>query len=124
MSSKMSKRSTEETLLHHMQALGAGDIEATLDDYAEDAMIFTPDGVLHGHDEMRSFFEASVTDLLPPGSDFRLLQQLVEGEVAYIVWAAESVNYSIPLGTDTFVVRDGQIVAQTFAALMKPKKAQ
>jgi hypothetical protein len=42
-----------------------------------------------------------------------LARQDVEGEVAYIVWKAEPF---IPLATDTFLIRDGKIVAQSFAA--------
>jgi len=50
-----------------------------------------------------------------------MVQQLVEGEIAYIVWSAESQRYRIPLATDTYVIRDGKIVAQTFAARLEPK---
>ena len=121
MSEELKGRSTEETFLHHAQALGEGDVDEVMVDYAEDAVVFTPDGVLHGHDEIRPFFERSVTEVLPPGTDFRMLQNVIEGEIVYIVWSAESVNYHIPFRTDTFVVRDGQIVLQTFAALMEPK---
>ena len=46
---------------------------------------------------------------------FRLLHQEVTGEIAYIVW--ESPKYA-PLGTDTFRIRDGKILTQTFAAHM------
>ncbi|MBM3237294.1 hypothetical protein FJZ31_13455 [Candidatus Poribacteria bacterium] len=112
---------TEETLLHHLQAVGEGDIDAIMADYAEDAMLFTPNGALHGHDEIRALFEAMVAGVLPPGSSFEMSQQIIEGEIAYIVWSAESVNYSIPFGTDTFVIRDGKIMTQTFAALMLTK---
>ena len=46
---------------------------------------------------------------------FRILRQEVIGQIAYIVW--ESPKYS-PLGTDTFLIRDGKILTQTFAAHM------
>ena len=118
---EMSQRSTEETLQHHLQALGRGDVDATMADYAPKATIFTPDGVLHGHSEIRPFFEASVSEVLPPGSDVEMHQKFVEGEVAYIVWSAESANFKIPLGTDTFVIQGGQIVTQTFAGLIIKK---
>jgi hypothetical protein len=36
----------------------------------------------------------------------------VEGDLGYITWSAGA---ALPLGTDTFLVRDGKIVAQTFA---------
>jgi len=45
----------------------------------------------------------------------------VEGEVAYIVWHANCASAEVALGTDTFVVRDGKITVQTFAAKINPK---
>jgi hypothetical protein len=43
----------------------------------------------------------------------KLVRHDVRGDVAYIIWKAEPY---IPLATDTFI-RDGQIVAQSFAVL-------
>lgn len=40
----------------------------------------------------------------------------VEGEVAFIVWHSSNDGATVPLGPDTFVVRDGQIAGHTFAA--------
>jgi hypothetical protein len=45
--------------------------------------------------------------------NFEMVRQDVEGELAYIVWKSAS---AVPLGTDTFIVRKGKIVMQTFAA--------
>lgn len=46
-------------------------------------------------------------------------ESVVRNHVAYITW---SVGNELPLGTDTFVVRDGKIVSQTFA-MYAPKAA-
>jgi len=48
-------------------------------------------------------------------------QQFVEGEHAYIVWTAETVDNVYEFATDTFVVRDGKILAQSFASKIIPK---
>ncbi len=45
-------------------------------------------------------------------ASFQITKQEVIGEIAYIAWKAEP---AVPLGTDTFVVRDGKIAYQTFA---------
>jgi hypothetical protein len=37
--------------------------------------------------------------------------QAIEGEIAYLTWSAEPF---VRLATDTLLVRDGKIVAQTF----------
>lgn len=49
-------------------------------------------------------------------------QRFAEGDVAYIVWSAETPAARVPVGTDTFVVRNGKIVVHTFAAHFVPKK--
>jgi hypothetical protein len=48
-------------------------------------------------------------------------QQSVEGEFGFILWTAETADNSYEVATDTFVVRDGKIVAQSFAAMITPK---
>ena len=52
----------------------------------------------------------------------RLQQRWVDGDHAYILWSAETADNSYELATDTFIVRDGKIVAQSFAAKVKPKR--
>ena len=112
---------TEKTLLHHLQAFGEGDVDAVMSDYTEDSVVITPDGSLKGPGEIRPLFEKFLREVIPPGSAFEMLQQVIEGEVAYIFWSAESPKYNIPLGTDTLIIRDGKIAIQTFAGQIEPK---
>ena len=42
-------------------------------------------------------------------------------EYAYILWTAETADNVYEMATDTFVVRDGKILAQSFAAKLTPK---
>ena len=42
-------------------------------------------------------------------------------EVAYIVWHSVNQGADVKLGTDTFVIRDGKIVLQTFAGRIEEK---
>ena len=104
-----------------MDVLGAGNVEETLRDYADDAVIITPDDFVRGPAALRRFFENSVANVLPPGSSIEVHQKVVAGEIAYIVWSAESVYYMIPLGTDTFIIRDGLIVGQTFTGILNKR---
>jgi hypothetical protein len=113
---------TEKTLLRHWQAFGTGDIEAIMADYAEDAVLITPDGVLKGQAQIRSLFAQIFANTFPPDkTSLNLSKQVVEGEIAYILWSGSSPHYNAPLATDTFVMRDGKIVAQTFAAQLEGK---
>jgi hypothetical protein len=117
--SEISKR-TEETLLKHLQAFGSADVDAIMTDYDDDSVLIMPDGPLRGTAEIRSGFESLLADL-PAGSTLEISTQIVEGEIAYIVWSGESETLSIPFATDTFVIRDGKIVAQTFTPQMEKK---
>jgi ketosteroid isomerase-like protein len=117
-----SGRQTEKTLLHHWHAFGAGDVEAIMADYAKDAVLITADGPLKGHAQIRSLFEKVFANMFPPSStSLNLAKQIVEGEMAYILWSGSSSLYNAAFATDTFVMRDGKIVAQTFAAQLEKK---
>ncbi len=106
---------TTTTLQHHLTAIAQGNLDAILSDYTEESVLFLADNTLPGLDPIRNFF-ATLLATLPADwmADFKMIRQAIEGEVAYIVWQAPPV---FPLATDTFVVRKGKIVAQTFAML-------
>ncbi len=52
--------STESVLAHHLESLGAGDVDAILSDYTDDSVLFTPDGSLRGRDAIRPLFQGLV----------------------------------------------------------------
>ena len=45
----------------------------------------------------------------------------IAGDVAYAVWSATTSAGEVRMATDTFVVRDDKIVAQTAAFYLEPK---
>jgi ketosteroid isomerase-like protein len=113
--------STKEVLDNHLKCFGEGDLEGILSDYAPGAVMFTSDGPLRGADAMRPLFQAMIAEFGKPGAVFSMKRQFVEGDYAYILWTAETADNVYELGTDTFVVRDGKIVAQSFTGKIKPK---
>ena len=107
--------STQDTLARHLQAFTEG-IDAIMRDYTESSVVFTPQGPFSGIESIRAFFAGFLADSPPELlAAMTLLRQDVAGEIAYILWKAEPF---IPLATDTFVIRDGKIVVQTFAAFV------
>ena len=74
-----------------------------------------------GREQIEPLFHTLVSEFAKPGLSFRMLQRCVEGDHAYIVWTAETADNSYELATDTFVVKNGEIVAQSFAAKITPK---
>jgi ketosteroid isomerase-like protein len=113
--------STKDILDHHLKAFDQGDLNGVLSDYAPDAVFFAKDGALKGVDRIRPVFEALIAEFGKPGATFNMKQQLVEGDYAYILWTAETADNVYELATDTFVVRQGKIVAQSFTAKIVPK---
>jgi len=57
-----------------------------------------------------------------PGMSRERLRQEVDGDTAYLVWKAETADNRYELEADTFIVRDGKIVTQPFAAKISPKR--
>jgi len=112
---------TREILDRHLKCFGEGNLDGILADYAATAVLFMPDGPLKGTSAMRPVFKAIFAEFGKPGTVFALKQLSVDGEHAYILWTAETADNVYEMGTDTFVVRDGKIVAQSFAARITPK---
>jgi hypothetical protein len=113
---------TAKTLLHHLQAFRAGDVEAIMSTYTEDAVLITPDGVVKGQAQIQSLFVQMFTNMFPPDkTSLNVAKQVVDGEIAYLLWSGSSPYYNIPFATDTFVIRDRKIVAQTFAPQVESK---
>ena len=103
---------TEAVLNHHLQAIFSRDLDAILSDYTEDAVMFTPFGLSKGPDQIRATF-AAIMNLVTPEvmAEMKLGQQNIDGDFAYILWTAGA---HITTASDTFCVRNGKIVMQSF----------
>ncbi len=112
---------TDSVVRHHLRAfLEQEGVDAIVADYGDAAQFHTEAKTYHGRQEIHGFF-VDFIDGLPAGAigRFELRSLQVEGNIGYITW---SVGSEILLGTDTFVVEDGKIVAQTFAMYMRPAR--
>ncbi len=114
MDAKRSAADTDSVVRKHLQAfVERKGVDAILRDYDDDARFLTEAGTYHGKREIGRFFEGFIASLPADAVErFELRTLRVDGEVAYITW---SVGDLVALGTDTFVVRNGRIVSQTFA---------
>jgi ketosteroid isomerase-like protein len=103
-------RSTEEVFNHHKEAFLTGNIDNIMEDYADDAVLFSPLGVLKGKEGVRVFFTEALK-LVPADAagNIQYSKQIFEGEFGYIVYSSPGV----PLGSDTFCIRKGKIVMQS-----------
>lgn len=113
---------TKQVLERHLGAFVEGNLELTLEDYEPSASLFTPNGTLTGTEAIRALYVELFAEFGKPEMSFNMQTQSIKGECAYIVWSAETQDNIYEWGTDTFVVRNGKIVAQTFAAKIVAKK--
>jgi ketosteroid isomerase-like protein len=112
---------TNDVVDQHMKSFREKDLDGVLADYSSDAVLFTPGRPLKGLGEIKPFFQAFLSEFAKPGATFSMREQSAEGDYAYILWSAETADNSYEAATDTFVVRNGKIVAQSFAAKITPK---
>lgn len=114
---------SEVTLDHHLYSFGEGDVEGLLEDYTENSIIIIPNAIIRGLDEIRDLFVNLTTEILPPGCDFHLHEKVVEDNIGYLVWHAESDGYKVPFASDTFVFdEDDKILVQTVAFVLHEKE--
>ena len=117
----MKMLSTSDVLDGHLKSFADYDVEGVVADYSSDAVLFVPSGTLKGPDSIKPFFQALISEFGKPGSSFTMQLRSIEGDHAYILWSAETADNSYEFATDTFFVRDRKIVAQSFAAKIRPK---
>jgi ketosteroid isomerase-like protein len=63
-------RSPQEVFQHHVEVLGAGDLDGIVEDYTDDAVFITPDGIKRGKDGIREAFTQLLADV--PNADWTL----------------------------------------------------
>ena len=114
--------STREILDRHLKAFGERDIKGVLSDYGKEIVFFTANGPLQGVEAVRPLFETLIAEFRKPGASFNTQQYFVQGDHGYILWNAETADNVYEMATDTFVVRDGKIVAQSYTARVTPKR--
>ena len=112
-------RTPEEVFAHHGQALGAGDLDDIVADYADDAIVIGPGGASRGKDGVCATFTALLNDL--PNASWSLKRRVFEGDVLLLEWSADTARTHADDGVDTFVFHDGLIRAQTVHYTLQTK---
>ena len=84
----MAPRTPQQIFQHHGESLGAGDLDAIVSDYSEDAIFITPAGALRGKVGVREGFTKLLADV--PKAKWTLPTQLFENDVLLLEWKAES----------------------------------
>jgi ketosteroid isomerase-like protein len=101
----------DEVVRHHFKALGDGDLEEIMTDYAADAVLITAAGVVAGRDAIRGAFGQLLTNM--PNIAWTASSQVSASDTVLLEWTADAGAVAVEDGVDTFVVRDGLIQSQT-----------
>lgn len=111
MKSETRRITTKDVFEHHLGAFAEG-IDALVSDFTESSVVILPDRTVRGLGEIRVFFANFLAELQPGFWEaFKVRAQTLQGEIAYLVWEAKPF---VAMATDTFLIRDGKILAQTF----------
>jgi ketosteroid isomerase-like protein len=110
---------SKNIIMHHLGSFQDNDLEAVLADYTNESVLITQDGTYNGPEEIKDFFATLMIHFPKQQSNFELDKVVVNNELVYIVWHATTPSLEVPLGTDTFIIKDDKIYQQTFAGQMK-----
>lgn len=108
--------STQSVYDHHKEAFANFDMDEMLADYSEDSVIVTNVGTYKGLDEISEMFEALFEEFSQPGVEFNVTEEIVEDDIAYFTWNADTNDHEYTFASDTFIIIDDIIRYQTVAA--------
>lgn len=117
----MKHRPTTAVLDAHLRAAREASIDEDLRrNFSPDLVLLTADGAFGGHDGLRRLNRKLQREL--PEATYTYHAQVVKGEVALLVWSVRSERGRTRVrdGADTYVVREGRIVAQTIHYTVEP----
>ena len=112
-----SEEKTKEVLDHHWIAFQANDLEETMKDYTAESVLITPNATYRGLDEIRNNFVTAFKLFPKDSTSFTLDKSIVVNDVGYILWKSKTPTFNLTYGTDTFIIRNGKIVRQTYAGV-------
>ena len=102
---------TEAVLKHHIEAGMSRNIDAIIQDYTKDSILFTPTETYKGLDGIKAGFTAMWKMLTPEmAANLKLIKQEINGEYAYILVSALP---AIPFMGEMYHIRNGKILMQS-----------
>jgi hypothetical protein len=82
--------------------------------YSKKAFVIWGNRIWRGGDEITAFYNEIFDSVLPPDTEFDPNKyEVIEEDIAYIVWSGLSSSGQIKPGVDTFAVRNGEIQSLT-----------
>ncbi len=115
----MAQRSPRDVLDDHLKLSLTFEVEEDLArNYADDVVFLTGRGVYRGYDGARQLADMLEKEI--PGASFDYVTRQVEGDVGFLEWTARSAGACVRDGADSYVSRDGRIVAPPIHYTVEP----
>ena len=108
-----------KVLDHHVANMKTGDLEAVLSDYAPDAVVVTPagmvspNGVFIGKDTRKLFTALTSKDSLPGNKTMEVKYEPLSADTTLMRWVQFKGTPKEVSGYDVFVIRGGKVVFQS-----------
>ncbi len=116
----MRERSTEQVFRDHLERAQRGDVEGDLQhNFSPACVLLTTYGTFRGHQGVREATALLEQQLGPAHYTYR--NQVWEGELAFLEWTVDTARAAVPDGADSFLIRNGQILAMTIHYTVQPK---
>jgi hypothetical protein len=85
-----------------------------MSDYTSKSVLITQVATYTGPGRNKCFFADLMLHFPKQQFSLKLDNLVVNEELVYIVWHAKTPSLEVPLGSDTFMIKDGKIAQQTF----------
>ncbi len=101
-------------VMRHLNSFLDNNLEALLSDYTNESVLITQAATYSGPEEIHDFFVDLNMHFPQQQSNFVLDKVVANDNLVYIVWHAKTPSLQVPIGSDTFIIKDGKIYQQTF----------
>lgn len=98
----------------HLNSFVSNDLDGVMADYTEESVMITQDATYTGIEEIKAFFVELNVHFPKQKSSFELGNLVAKDDLVFIVWNAKTPSLHVPIGSDTFIIKDGKISQQTF----------
>jgi hypothetical protein len=118
-----SRRSASDVLWRHLELAEQGTVDDDLaENFAPDVVVLTRWGSFVGHDGIKELADRLADEL--PDVEFEYDVVLVERDFGFLAWRATASNGNrVDDGADSYVIRDGRIVAQSIHYTLQTHEA-
>ena len=118
---EIDEATTQAVLDHHWETFVNNDLDGVMEDYTNESILITPNGTYIGLEEIRGNFVNAFKAFPTQVAELSLNTSLAVKDVGYILWEAETPIFTLTYATDTFIIRNGKIIRQTFAGVRVEK---